>query len=245
MLAAEAMLTLGASVVLVALATGAQNRSLPDNLPVADVVVMARPGAPPPLLDAVGYFRRHCFEPARLKGVPSAPEDDLEWTPLDQETRRKLGVADPDVPASGLRDAARGHTLLLKVERLPLSRSWRTVEDRCTLVVIGGRNHQAMLSGMAALWRASGTQRNLDGTPTQGWRQWHWSGMPARDTKAWRALTRGRGSESTALRVVDPAFYTRHDYIMGDLKTREGTGTPISVLSFVRVHRPDELRARR
>lgn len=209
---------------------------------IADLVVTARPGAPPPLLDAIGYYRRHCFDANRLTGRSAMPEDDPDWRPLDTENRRKFGILDPTVPAFGLVDPKRGHTLLIKAERLPLPPRWRTVEERCTLVVIGGRDHEALVGGLGTVWQAGGTQRNLDDGPdgmaaARGWRRWHWSGMPARGSKSWRALTRGHSAESAALRVVEPVFYAEYDYIMGDLKTKSA-GSPISVLSFVRAHRP-------
>lgn len=211
---------------------------------VEEVVVTARPGRPPAPLDPVGFYRRFCFDAARLTGRFAPPYADPAWTPLDDEARGRFRMADPSAPAYGIADAARGHRLLVKFERIPPSGAWRVVEDRCTLVVIGGRDHQAVVGRLSALFGASGTERHVgerDGVPAlRGWRQWLWSGMPARGSRSWRALRRdsGRSTESAWLHVFDPRFYDEYDYLLADLKVRGGEGPPFSALSFARIHRP-------
>ncbi|TMJ19315.1 MAG: hypothetical protein E6G92_05850 [Alphaproteobacteria bacterium] len=196
------------------------------------IVVTARPGPLPPLRDAIDYFRLFCFEANRLTGRSAAPED-RDWQPLDSAARERLGIADPQAGAFGLADRARRRTLLLKIERI--DRPGRLVESRCTLIVIGGDEHARLASGMAALFRGPGTQRHVgeaDGVPSlPGWRQWLWTGMPARGSRSWRVVAPPRGSGPTSLVVTDLRFYDQYDFLIGDLKTRDD-GRPLSILSF-------------
>lgn len=209
---------------------------------VEEVVVTARPGSPRALPDAVAYLRRFCFDPLRLTGRFAPPEDDPDWMELPDELRRSFGTTDPSVPAYGLSDAERGHTLLAKFERAPGRKGWDVIEERCTIVMVGGRDHARLRADMDALFGASGTRRHLgerDGAPRlAGWDQLMWSAMPDRRAKRWTALKRdGRGNESAALFVFDPEFYDRYDYILGDLTTRIDGARPLSILSFVRIRR--------
>ena len=64
-----------------------------------------------------------------------------------------------------------------------------------------------------------------------GWRQWLWTGMPARGSRSWRVVAPPRGSGPTSLVVTDLRFYDQYDFLIGDLKTRDD-GRPLSILSF-------------
>lgn len=232
-----------AFVAALALATGLQSAAMPQaTVPepsfhdLDDIVITARKGRPAPTLDAVGYFRRYCYEPNRLTGRSSPPSSDPDWTPLDHHVRAQFGVADPDVPAFGLTDADDGRTLLLKIERLP--KAGGLVESRCTMVIIGGADHRRLPGALSALFRGSGTQRHVgaaDGSPRlDGWEQRLWSAMPARRSKSWREVnSRGQAAaRGTWVVVTDLRFYDDHDYVMGDLKTRTGAGKPLSLVTL-------------
>jgi hypothetical protein len=162
----------------------AQALEPPPDPQLADIVVTARPAPLAPLLMPVAYLRRHCFDPLRLTGRFAPPVDDADWRELRPEITRRFGQADGGAPAYSLKDPKRGHTLLIRFERLPGRKGWNVVEDRCTLAVIGGDGHAGLVDAMAGLFRASGTQRHVgasDGVPAlpalPGWRQWIWSGI--------------------------------------------------------------------
>lgn len=116
-------LALLSSYMLVTTSAGIRQADVtPPDRSFDEVVVTARTSAPPPIAEPIRYFRRHCFDAARLTGAPAPPENDPYWTALDEESRRKFGAADPSIPAYGLNDERRGHILLIKVERLSPSR---------------------------------------------------------------------------------------------------------------------------
>ena len=208
----------------------------------ADIVVTARPGPLRPLRDAIDYYRDYCFDANRLSGRPAPPVDDSDWQALDETPRRQFGVTDAASLAFGLADRARHRTLLLKFERL--SRPGGLVENRCTLVVIGGNEHGGLVRQMSALFHGTGTQRHVgavDGAPRlPGWRQWLWTGMPQRGSRSWRVVA-GSGPArpgGTWVVVTDLRFYDNYDYILGDLKIRDSAGRPVSMLSFAFTTRP-------
>lgn len=126
-----------------------------------EIVVTARPGSLPPLLDAVGYFQRHCFDASRLVGHPTPPASDPEWRSLDPALRLKFGVTDARATAYGPVAVAHGHTLLLNIERLPLPAIWRAIEERCTIVVVGGQAHRDIVDGFSTMFKGPGTQRHV------------------------------------------------------------------------------------
>ncbi len=210
-------------------------QNVPDDK-LADIVVTARKGTPPAKLDAIGYYRRYCFDANRLTRKSAPPFDDPDWEPLGDLTRSQFDISDPDTPAFSLVDPDHGGTLLLKFETF--SRPGNLVENRCTLVVIGGYDHEALPGRLSAVFRGPGTQRQIghrDGTErVKGWDQWLWTGMPGRRSKSWQTIN-GEGRRApggTWVVVTDLSFYADHDYILGDLKTRRGDGQPISVISF-------------
>lgn len=211
---------------------------------VEDVVVTARPGASPPRLDPVGYYRRHCFEANRLTGRSAPPLDDAGWVELEPEARRDLHLSDPAATAHGLADTGHGCQLILTTETLRLNS--RLLEERCTLIVIGGADHATFERRLAALWRGPGTTRHLGAPgkaaprPIPGWRQRLWTGIPALRSKGWGAY-RTREPESYVVVVDEHLFYNEAAFILGDLKVRE-VGRPLSVLSFAYTHRADRQR---
>jgi len=209
--------------------------SVPDEQ-LEDIVVTARKGAPPPKLDPIGYYRRYCFDANRHDGRSAPPFDDLDWEPLDDTTRSRFGISDRNTPAFSLVYPDPGGILLLKFETF--FRPGNLVENRCTLVLIGGHDHEALSKRLSAVFRGPATQRHIgqrDGSERiDGWDQWLWTGMPGRRSKSWQTIN-GEGRRvpgGTWLVVTDPKFYDDHDYILGDLKTRRAHGQPLSVISF-------------
>jgi len=208
--------------------------AVPDQL--SEIVVSRRKGVPPAKLDATGYLQRHCFDANRLDGRSAPPEDDLSWEPIDDTARAQFGISDPEVPAFGLTDEARDHTLLIKFETFRLKNDLR--ENRCTLVVIGGEDHAELPDRISAMFKGRGTQRHVghrDGSKKiDGWQQWLWTAMPSRRSKAWQSIngrSGGRASDSWVV-VVDEFFFDKHDYVFVDLKTRQSAGAKLSVLTF-------------
>ena len=189
-----------------------------------------------PLLDAVEYYRLYCYEANRLYGHSAPPVLDSDWVPLDEAGRAQFKIFDPEVPAFSLTDAVRETTLLIKFESLP--QQGGLVENRCTMAILGGRDHDYLRRQIAAVFGSAGTRRHIgqaDGSPkVKGWEQWLWTGMPGRHSKRWRDINaEGRGANrGTWLVVTDLRFYTDHDYIMGDLKIRQYKGQPLSMLTF-------------
>lgn len=214
-----------------------------------EIVVTARKDAPPPTLDAVGYFHRYCYEPNRKTGTSASPLDDLEWERLDERARQRFGISDAEVPAFGLARTSRGSTLLIKAQRF--SRPGGLAESHCTLVVMGGDEHARLPQQLSALFGGSGTQRHVGrrhGSPRiAGWEQWLWSAMPGRGSKRWREVNAGLRSadRSTWVVVAHPRFYDDNDYVMGDLKTRQGPGKALSVMTLVYTTRPGGAKAAR
>lgn len=209
----------------------------------AEIVVTARKDAPPAQLDAVGFFQRHCFDAIRVNGRPSTPGADSAWDVLDSKARQQFGITDAAVPAYGLVDAQQGHSLAMKFERFPHKQG--ITETRCTLAVIGGRDHDRLVGQLSALFRGNGTQRHVghrDGVPPiDGWKQWRWTAIPSRGAQnwqAWNAQTRGIGIDSWVV-VATPAFYDAKDYVVTDLQTRVGPGSPLSMISLAFFSRTD------
>lgn len=214
---------------------------VPPDIP-ADIVVTGRRDSAKPVSEAIAYLRRDCFDAARLTRRLSPPEDDPDWEPLDARTRAQFGITDPAVPAYSLVDTQRGRTLVAKFERLALP--GRLEEQRCTLVVLGGTDHKQLVGDMSRLFRGPGTQRHVgaaEGVPAiSGWRQWVWTGIPARRSQAWRAYEQSGDAGSLGIvRVVDESlFYASNDFILGDLKIKQDSGRPVSILSFAYTTRP-------
>lgn len=200
-----------------------------------EIIVTGRKGEEPSLPDAVKVLQTLCFDPARRTGSPREPDPMSRWFPLDADARQKFKIDDPATPAHGLADEARNHELWLKIERI--DRSDHLDEVRCTLLAIGGTDHRRFVGDMSKLFRGAPTQRHIGhqhGVPAlPGWRQWLWTGMPQRGSSDWGSISRGReaGGQSWVVVLDSAEFYNAHDYIYGDLKTRDG-GQPVSMLSF-------------
>lgn len=232
--------------ILVALIAGADPAQTPTAAappPVEDIVVTGTRGSAVRKVrpDAVEVLRDHCFEPARLARRFSAPAPGPRWIELDETERRQFQIENPHVPAFAMEDESRAQHLWLKFERL--DHKGNTEEQRCTLLIIGGRDHRRFVGDMSDLFRGRGTQRHvgqLDGSPAlAGWEQWAWTGMPSRNSKSWKALDPQRGSEPGWLVVADvQGFYNSYDYIMGDMKLRRGPGTAVTMLTFSLTTRP-------
>lgn len=231
----------GILVALMAGAGPAPSTAAPP--PVEDIVVTGTRGSGVRKVrpDAVEILRDHCFEPMRLTRGFAIPSPGPRWIELDDKERRQFQIEDPDVPAYAMEDESRTQHLWLKFERL--EHKSNTLEQRCTLLVIGGHDHGRFVDDMSALFNGRGTQRHVgqrDGMPAlAGWEQWVWTGMPARNSKSWKTLDPQRRLEPGWLRVIDvPTFYNSHDYILGDMKSRTGQGTAVTMLSFSYTTRP-------
>lgn len=145
---------LAVSVGTAASGTGPQDHALDD-----DIVVAARKGAPPPPRDALGQFQRLCFDPIRKTGVAAALAGNADWAALDADARTRFGLAGSDAPAFGLRDEARGQTLLLNLGRLP--HRVAAAEIRCTMVIVGDHARRALIDGISGLLHGPGTTRHV------------------------------------------------------------------------------------
>lgn len=207
----------------------------------SEIIVTGQRGEAPSEADAVETLQTFCFDPARRTGSPRSPGLESRWFPLDLGARQTFGIDDPLTPAYGLTDEARSHQLWLKIEQI--GRADGFSEVRCTLLVTGGTDHRRFVGEMSRLFRGAPTQRHVGhqhGTPAlPGWRQWLWTGMPQRGSSNWSSISRGReaGGQSWVV-VLDAAeFYSAHDYVYGDLKTRDD-GRPVSILSFGVVRKP-------
>lgn len=185
--------------------------------------------------DAVEALEQLCFDPARLMGSPVEPTSNSHWFPLDQADRKEFKLERSQAPAYSLYDDVREHELWLKIEELEQPHD--LVKHRCTILVLGGKNHDRFIRDLSEMFGGKPTQRHVghpDGTAAlSGWEQWLWTGMPNRRSKQWRSNARkptDLGQKWTV--VTDPAsFYRRYNYIYGDLKIRNG-GTPLSLIRF-------------
>ncbi|MGA9583468.1 MAG: hypothetical protein WBR13_16020 [Allosphingosinicella sp.] len=233
----------GLFLALLAAADPARTPRAAEPPPVDDIVVTGTRGSAPRKVrpDAVEVLRTHCFDPARLTRRFDEPSVGPRWIELDETERRQFNIENPDVPAYAMEDESRGQHLWLKFERI--THKSRTEELRCTLLVIGGRDHDRFVGDMSNLFRGGPTQRHVGheaGSPDMpGWEQWLWTGMPSRGSKSWRSYEWPRGTPPTWIIVVDlQGFYNSYDYIMGDMKSRSGPGTAVTMLTFSLTTRP-------
>lgn len=220
-----------------ALAAGAGEPELPNPLAIdpAEIVVTGRRGVAAAHPDAVEFLKAFCFDPARRTGRLLPPAGNPHWVPLDEDARRQFKIEDPDAPAFSLMDGGRGQELWLKFEEF--ARRGGLIEQRCTLLVAGGRDHDRFVSRMSRLFSGIPTQRHVghpDGVPkVRGLSQWLWTGSPQRGSKAWRSIEQPKGAQTTWRVVIDTnAYYRDYDYILGDLKIRNGPRGQASLLTF-------------
>jgi hypothetical protein len=226
-----------------ALIASAQAQAAATPPPVEDIVVTGVRGSERQKVrpDAVEVLRTQCFEPLRLTRRFDEPSPGPRWVELDDNERRQFQVEDPAAQAYAMEDEARAQHLWLKFERL--RHKSNTEEQRCTLLVIGGRDHKRFVDDMSNLFGGGPTQRHVGheaGSPAiPGWEQWLWTGMPTRGSKSWKRVEPARGSPPTWTVVVDvQGFYNSYDYIMGDMKSRKGPGTAVTMLTFAVTTRP-------
>jgi hypothetical protein len=237
----------GFALALLAAADPTQTPSAAQPPPVEEIIVTGTrgSGARKARPDAVEVLRTHCFEPARLTGRFNPPSVGPRWVELDETERRQFKIEDPDVPAYAMEDETRAQHLWLKFERLEhrAKTEEHTEEHRCTLLVIGGRDHKRLVGDMSNLFNGAATQRHVgqpDGSPAlAGWEQWLWTGRPARGSASWERTEPRKGEAPTWTVVVDvERFYNSHDYIFGDMKSRKGPGTAVTMLTFSLTTRP-------
>lgn len=203
-----------------------------------ELVVTAERRTLAPLPEPIEQFRQHCFETTRRERRPILPlEPPSEWTALEEYERESLRLG-PEVEAVSLSDPGRSQRLVLTAETRQMP--GRLIEHRCSLIVIGGRDHGSFQNGMARLFGGSGTSRHLGHPaglePIPGWSHLIWTAMPQRGSRSWWT-PRGRQSDSF-LTVTDLSFYDSFDFLLGDLKRTEKRRTDVSILSLVLTYRP-------
>lgn len=204
-----------------------------------EITVTGRRLKPTPKLEPVAYFRDYCFEANRLNRQSGTPEKDPNWLPASEELRQKLTITDPAAKAYMLKDDARNHTLVLKVEQISKPGDLR--ENQCSVIVVGGTGHFSLKARMSALLRSPPVQESIKGSdgldPTLGWQHWIWTGKPGRGSKNWSVFKRDRQASARWIHVVDAnIFYARAEYILADLKMKEGS-PQVSILGFAYIHR--------
>jgi hypothetical protein len=231
------------ALALLAAADPAEAPSAAAPPPVEEIVVTGARGSEPRKArpDAVEILRAHCFDPARRTGRFDEPSVGPRWVELDETERRQFRIEDPDVPAYAMEDEARSQRLWLKFERV--RHKGNTEERRCTLLVIGGRDHDRFVGEMSSLFSGPSTQLHVGhraGSPAlPGWQQWLWTGMPSIGSKDWKAYKWPRGTPTQWLLVFDVQdFYNSYDYIMGDIKSRKSPGKAVTMLTFSVTTRP-------
>jgi hypothetical protein len=188
--------------------------------------------------EAIAYFRDDCFESNRVKRQSTAPKGDPDWLPLDDALRAKLNL-DPDAPAYQLIDDARGYTLIFKIEQV--QRPNQLVENRCTIIMVGGDDHSSLLNQMSALFRSPRYAGSVDGRgglerTRPGWKHWLWTAMPSHGSRNWKQFRLGAASAHWIAVIDDNGFYAHYDYLLGDLKTKSASEPKISIMSFVFIH---------
>lgn len=203
-----------------------------------EVIVTARKQRTKPIRDAIGYFERHCFDASRLTGQPSTPRADKDWHPLSAGERAQLGVAGDAPHAFGARLSERQTAVLTLAEAAARQGGQTLVEFRCTLIVVGGDQRQ-FADCVAAIFRGPGTQKHVGergGLPAApGWRQLLWAAIPAIGSADWQVF-KARGTSTTWVQVIDPAFYRTAEYVVGDLRMR-AEGVPLTALTLIYTRR--------
>lgn len=204
---------------------------------VEPIVVTGSRTPPVPKAEAIVFFRRLCFDPTRLEGLPAIPADDPDWRPLDEEARAKFGISDPAVPAATLIDRARGHRLIVKAERL--SDSGRIAVDRCTMLVVGGAQPKQLADQLSDLFGGPPTRWHVgerDGSPKiEGWEQWLWTAMPSTGSSKWETINRDRKTfpRGTWIAIANSnLFFSAYDYVLIDMKSRKGAAEPVTLITL-------------
>jgi hypothetical protein len=202
------------------------------------VVTAGRYDTRTPKQEPIAYFREHCWEANRLRRESSPPEGDPDWLPLDDELREALRMTDPEAEAFMLVDGVRGHTLILRIERL-FRRNLQ--ENRCTVIVVGGASHASLRDQMVRLFRSQpyrGDMERFFGLERiPGWQHWLWTAMPGRGSQRWHAFRPSGGPSSAGIIVLEDFFYDQFDYLLADLKTSNNSARPVSMMSLVFIRR--------
>lgn len=202
-----------------------------------ELVVTAERRTLTPLPEPIEQFRQHCFDATRREGRPVLPDEGTEWATLEEHEREALRLGQA-VSAVALADPARSQRLVLTAEERV--RPDGLAESRCSLIIVGGRNHERLATDMARLFGTPGTSRHVghaDGTPAiPGWSHLIWTAMPNRGSNAWRIAQGSR--QGSFLVVTDLRFYDNFDFVLGDLKRAENRATDVAILSVALTRRP-------
>jgi len=203
-----------------------------------DVAVTARKLRTKPIRDAIGYFERHCFDASRLTGQPSTPRADKDWHALDANEKATLGIASDAVRAFGARLSDRQTAALTLSASTARWGGGMLVEFRCRLIVVGG-DQRGFADRVASIFRGRGTEKHVgerEGVPPiPGWRQLLWAAIPAIGSADWQVF-RSRASSDSWVQVIDPSFFRRAEYVVGDLRLRT-SGTPLTSLTLIYTRR--------
>lgn len=226
------------------LSSAQQSPTPPDNPQISgeDIVVTAKPGPVRKRLNAIGYFTKYCFDSTRLTGKPSVPETDFDWDEADDKLRRTLNITDPSVPIYALDADDDGRQLIVRTEQV--TGPWKLPQLRCTMIIVGGTTHQLLVDQVSTMFGGPGTQRHVgerDGVKKlKDWQQWVWTAIPDRKSKNWRVYQRSGAARAGGTWVVVNSrhYYDQYDYVLVDLKIKETTGRPISILTFDYTHVP-------
>jgi hypothetical protein len=205
------------------------------------IVVTGRRIPPRPMLTPVGYFRELCFDSNRLTGRSAEPRQDPNWDPLRYELRQKLGIPDAK-DAYELTDKSLGYTLVLKTESLKEPDD--LLENRCSIIVVGGDVQRSLIDDMSALLRAKPWPGRVDGEGglphLPEWHHWLWTAMPSASSKSWNAFKFGQTIYSGWITVLNPIrFYFANDYLLVDVKTKIAAAPQVSIISLAFIRRPD------
>lgn len=214
-----------------------------DTTESSEIVVTASRQQLQPKPDAVDALQKWCFDPARLTGSPVEPAEGSSWFPLEPDERRQFQIEDPSVAAFSSYDSVRDHELWLKIEQIDRPKE-RLVEDKCTILVIGGADHRRLIRDMSRLYGGTPTQRHVGhraGSPIlPKWQQWLWTGNPQRGSNSWSSIRQDRRSgPPTWLVVANTQFYRRSDYLYGEVKIADEKGVP-SIINFGVIRRNSE-----
>lgn len=203
--------------------------------------VIDKPAPPDP--EPLGVFRDFCFDPNRLKGRSARPVGDPRWRALDADSRARLRVP-PSTLAYLFVDPALQTSLLLRIEEQasPLRLRRGLVEHRCSVTVSGGSAPQEYRRGLAALFQGAGSENHIEHHAARGyekipgWRQRIWSMTPPRGYTRWRTHNPDDGS---FVALTGPNYFSRYDYVAGELKHNEDAARPVSILMLTHTFVPE------
>lgn len=193
------------------------------------VVVGSRDGVPPPPYDVLADFRTYCWDPNRLQGQARDPADDSLWVSLDPTESARLGIS----PAGrGYKLETERISLILTVNEGPGTGGRRL--NTCTVTAVGAHDQDDLENDLRRLMGGGGSSRHLTNAPKifpaiAGWRQIAWSAVPSKRDTEWRVF---HPHPESFVIVLDPSFYTRHRWVVTELKTRVQDGAPVSSITL-------------